>query len=110
MHVAPLVVVPQIPLGLVDVVLPQAYSCADIAWLQIAAGVLEAADLGQCTRRQAVDDRPCTVVRWLPGAPARICPGRLRGMDLSVRRHAAHGATVSHGVSNGFPRMGIRRT
>lgn len=46
------------------------------------------------------------VVRWLPGTPARICPGRLRGMDLSVRRHAVHGATVSNGVSNGFAGRG----
>ncbi len=98
-HVAPLVVVPQIPLGLVDVLLPQAHSHADIAWPQIVAGALETGDL-----RQAREDRPSTtglalVVGRLPGMLARIRLGRLRGMDLSVRRHARHGATMPNGVS-----------
>src|SRR3954451_19216903 len=63
----------------------------------------------------AREDRPsmtglAPAVRWLPGALARICAGRLRGMDLSVRRHAVHGATVSNGVSNGFARISMCRT
>ncbi|MFD3729286.1 hypothetical protein [Streptomyces sp. NPDC058671] len=65
---------PQIALGLVGVILPLAYSRADVAWLQIVAGVLKTDDLGQCTRRQAVDDWPCT-----------CCPAAARGAgtDLS---------------------------
>lgn len=55
------------------------------------------AGLGRCDCRRS-------------GIPARMCPGRLRGMGLSVGRHAAHGATRPNGVSNVFTRPGIRRT
>lgn len=44
------------------------------------------------------------------GMLARMRPGRLRGMDLSVGRHAVHGATTSNSPSNGFARLRVHRT
>ncbi|GGV51899.1 hypothetical protein GCM10010245_81620 [Streptomyces spectabilis] len=55
-HVAPLVVVPQLALGTTNVVLPQAHGCADAARLEIVSGAFKTADLGQRTRGQTVDD------------------------------------------------------
>ncbi|MET8099201.1 hypothetical protein ABZV29_22420 [Streptomyces sp. NPDC005236] len=56
-HVAALVVKPQLALGTVDVVSPQTHRGADVSWLKIVAGVFETEDLGQCTRGQSVDVR-----------------------------------------------------
>ncbi|GAA1292842.1 hypothetical protein GCM10009647_003190 [Streptomyces sanglieri] len=41
------------------------------------------------------------------GIPARMCPGRLRGMDLSVARHAVHGATISNGILERFAHLTV---
>ncbi|MFD5721686.1 winged helix-turn-helix transcriptional regulator [Streptomyces sp. NPDC127036] len=58
---------PQILLGLVDVVLPQAHSRADIAWLQIVASVLETADSDS-----AREDRPSIERHAYAEAPPRV--------------------------------------
>lgn len=44
------------------------------------------------------------------GMQARMRSGRLRGMDLSVGRHAVHGATTSNSPSNRFAHLGVHGT
>ncbi|MFC9330866.1 hypothetical protein [Kitasatospora sp. NPDC057015] len=58
MHVAPLVVMPLLPLGEVDVVSPQAHRSSDVPWLEVVPGAFEVSDLGKRPRGDTVDGGP----------------------------------------------------
>ncbi|MFD4831777.1 hypothetical protein ACFWPV_18270 [Streptomyces uncialis] len=56
-HVAELVVAPELALGTVDVVLPPTQCRAYVAWLEMVPRAFETNDLGNCSLGEAVDDR-----------------------------------------------------
>ncbi|WP_178391031.1 hypothetical protein [Streptomyces uncialis] len=56
-HVAELVVAPELALGAVDVVLPQTQCRSYVPWLEIVPRAFETNDLGNCSLGEAVDDQ-----------------------------------------------------
>ncbi|MET7896992.1 DNA glycosylase AlkZ-like family protein [Streptomyces mirabilis] len=60
-HIAELIVVPELALRAMDVVLPHAQCRADVPWLEVVSRAFDANDLGQRSRGEAVDGQSCVL-------------------------------------------------